>query len=158
MKLMGVDVGFSNTRLTTGIACLDGDQPSLARTGTAWESRKTAIPGGFQPTLIALGPLLPRGADKLDWLYERMVTTGRLESVLSKALNCMPKSGAVWTLKGTTNCGPRSSACLNPQGRHKQPRRTAVKSAMLAKSWGIRDGSRSGVWMSVSPGLRRSIV
>ena len=59
MKLMGVDVGFSTTRLTTEIACLDGDQLSLARTGTAWESRKTGIPGGFQPTLIALdGPLL----------------------------------------------------------------------------------------------------
>jgi hypothetical protein len=42
------------------------DRLSLARTGTAWESRKTGIPAGFQPTVIALdGPLLPRGADKL---------------------------------------------------------------------------------------------
>src|ERR1700693_2648739 len=57
---------YSTTRLTTGIACLDGDQLSLVRTGTAWGSRETRIPGGFQPTLIALdGPLLPRGADKL---------------------------------------------------------------------------------------------
>jgi len=49
----------STTRLTTGIACLDDDQLSLSRTGTAWESRKTEIPGGFQTTLIALaGPLL----------------------------------------------------------------------------------------------------
>ena len=63
---MGVDVGYSTTRLTTGIACLDGDQRSLVRTGTAWESRETGIPGGFQPTLIAIdGPLLPRGADML---------------------------------------------------------------------------------------------
>jgi hypothetical protein len=66
MKLMGVDVGYSTTRLTTGIACLDGDQLSLVRTGTEWASRKTRIPGGFQPALIALdGPLLPRGADML---------------------------------------------------------------------------------------------
>lgn len=66
MKLMGVDVGYSRTRLTTGIACLDGDQLSLVRSGTEWESRVTRIPGGFQPTLIALdGPLLPRGADML---------------------------------------------------------------------------------------------
>jgi hypothetical protein len=66
MKLMGVDVGYSRTRLTIGIACLDGDQLSLVRSGTEWESRVTRIPGGFQPTLIALdGPLLPRDADKL---------------------------------------------------------------------------------------------
>src|ERR1700751_2718608 len=66
MKLMGGDVGYSTTRLTTGIACLGGERLSLARTGTAWESRKTGIPAGFQPTLIALdGPLLPRGTDKL---------------------------------------------------------------------------------------------
>ena len=36
MKLMGLDVGYSLTRSTTGIACLDGDQLSLVRTGTAW--------------------------------------------------------------------------------------------------------------------------
>ena len=63
---MGVDVGYSTARLTTGIACLDGDQLSLVRTGTAWRSRESRIPAGFQPTLIALdGPLLPRGADEL---------------------------------------------------------------------------------------------
>ena len=66
MKLMGVDVGYSTTRLTTGIACLDGDQLYLTRTGTAWGSREARIPTGFQPTFIALdGPLLPRGADPL---------------------------------------------------------------------------------------------
>ena len=66
MKLMGVDVGFSTTRSTTGIACLDGDQLCLVRAGTTWESRQTAIPSGFQPALIALdGPLLPPGADRL---------------------------------------------------------------------------------------------
>src|SRR5208282_5601043 len=66
MKLMGVDVGYSAPRLTTGIACLDGDQLSLVRTGTARESRETRIPGGIRPALIALdGPLLPPGADEL---------------------------------------------------------------------------------------------
>jgi hypothetical protein len=67
MKLTGVDVGFSKTRLTTGIACLDGDQLFLARTGTAWESRKTGIPGGFRPTLIALdGPSLMSELGRAD--------------------------------------------------------------------------------------------
>jgi len=63
---MGVDVGFSVTRPTTGIACLDGDQLHIARAGSQWESREARIPRGFQPTVIALdGPLLPQGADNL---------------------------------------------------------------------------------------------
>jgi hypothetical protein len=66
MDIMGIDVGFSTTRPTTGIACLQGDQLSLTRTGTTWESRQSAIPSGFQPSVIALdGPLLPQGVDKL---------------------------------------------------------------------------------------------
>lgn len=66
MKLMGIDVGFSARRATTGIACLDGDRLYMARAGTAWEKRQAAIPCGFQPSVIALdGPLLPRGADLL---------------------------------------------------------------------------------------------
>ena len=61
---MGIDVGFSKTQRTTGIACLEGEQLTLERTGTAWESRKAKIPYGFQPSVIAIdGPLLPLGAD-----------------------------------------------------------------------------------------------
>jgi hypothetical protein len=62
-NLMGIDVGFSKTRPTTGIACLEGDQLSLGRAGPAWESRETKIPKGFHPSVIAIdGPLLPQGA------------------------------------------------------------------------------------------------
>jgi hypothetical protein len=65
VKLMGVDVGYSSTHPTTGIACLDGDQLCLGRAGTTWESRDAQIPNGFQPSVIALdGPLLPQGADQ----------------------------------------------------------------------------------------------
>jgi hypothetical protein len=61
-NLMGVDVGFSKTRRTTGIACLEGDHLSLERAGTKWESRASKIPKGFQPSVIAIdGPLLPKG-------------------------------------------------------------------------------------------------
>ena len=61
---MGIDVGFSKTRQTTGIAFLDGNHLSLDRAGSAWESRRTQIPTGFQPSVIAIaGPLLPLGAD-----------------------------------------------------------------------------------------------
>jgi hypothetical protein len=50
INLMGIDVGFSVTRPTTGIACLVGDRLHLVRAGTAWESRKAKIPHGFQPS------------------------------------------------------------------------------------------------------------
>jgi hypothetical protein len=66
MRLMGVDVGFSKARKTTGIACLDGDNIYLRRAGTPWESRKAQIPEGFQPDIIAIdGPLLPKDASEL---------------------------------------------------------------------------------------------
>jgi hypothetical protein len=62
-NLMGIDVGFSADRPTTGIACLEGDQLTLERAGTAWESREAKIPKGFHPSVIAIdGPLLPGGA------------------------------------------------------------------------------------------------
>jgi hypothetical protein len=64
-NLMGIDVGFSKTRPTTGIACLECDQLSGGRAGTAWESREAKIPKGFHPSVIAIdGPLLPVGADQ----------------------------------------------------------------------------------------------
>jgi hypothetical protein len=64
-NLMGIDVGFSKTRRTTGIACLEGDHLTLERVGTAWESREAKIPKGFQPSVIAIdGPLVPLGSDQ----------------------------------------------------------------------------------------------
>ena len=68
INLLGVDVGFSKTRRTTGIACLEDDYLTLERAGTTWESRKAKIPDGFQASVIAIdGPLLPLGA----YLYMR---------------------------------------------------------------------------------------
>ncbi|HLW69803.1 MAG TPA: hypothetical protein VKS22_04190 [Candidatus Binataceae bacterium] len=62
MKLMGVDVGFSATRPSTGIACLDGDRLSVACARTSWASRCAQIPEGFRPSIIALdGPLISDG-------------------------------------------------------------------------------------------------
>jgi len=66
MKLMGVDVGFSQKREATGIACLDGHKLHLSKAGTAWECRRGRIPAGFRPSVIALdGPLLPQGVNEL---------------------------------------------------------------------------------------------
>jgi hypothetical protein len=47
-KIMGVDVGFSETRDTTGIAYLDGEQLHLSRAGTSWKSRRAKIPADFE--------------------------------------------------------------------------------------------------------------
>jgi hypothetical protein len=64
-NLMGVDVGFSATRPTIGIACLEGDHLSLERAGTSWKSREAIIPHGFKPSVFAIdGPLLPLGVDQ----------------------------------------------------------------------------------------------
>jgi hypothetical protein len=77
-NLMGIDVGFSKTRRTTGIACLKGDDLTLERAGTSWESRKAKIPDGFHPSVIAIdGPLLPVGAD--------LQLRRHVESVFSRA-------------------------------------------------------------------------
>lgn len=63
MRLLGVDVGFSNRRKTTGIAWLDHDKLGCVKVGSAWEERKQAIPDGFVADFIALdGPLIPAGA------------------------------------------------------------------------------------------------
>jgi hypothetical protein len=56
-----------------------------------------AFPNGFLGVLmpeeeLLSAPKLRRG-QRFDWLYERMVTTGRLESVLSKSLQLDAK---VW--------------------------------------------------------------
>jgi len=66
MKLLGVDVGFSKTRPTTGIAVLFGDRLTVEKAGSEWSQRRHFVPSDFCPTIIALdGPLLPFGAAEL---------------------------------------------------------------------------------------------
>lgn len=62
--LLGVDVGFSEKRQTTGIAwrAADGSVAS-ARAGSSWASRRDRMPTGFSAALVAIdGPLLPAGS------------------------------------------------------------------------------------------------
>jgi hypothetical protein len=88
-NLMGVDVGFSKTGLTTGIACLHGDHLTVERVGTAWESRQAKIPRGFQPSVIAIdGPLLRFGADEhvrrhVEFIFSRTPFHNRCKPGLS---------------------------------------------------------------------------
>lgn len=64
MNLLGVDVGFSKTQRSTGVACLHGDKLSLYRATSDWENRRDQLPQGFSPDMIAIdGPLLPHLID-----------------------------------------------------------------------------------------------
>jgi len=76
-----------------GNSASDGEEVAVSRTGPVVE----AFPNGFLGVLmpeeeLLSSPKLRRGR-RFDWLYERMVTTGRLESVLSKSLELHAK---VW--------------------------------------------------------------
>lgn len=89
MKLLGVDVGFSKTRDTTGIACLDCNTLHVWKARTSWEARKARIPAGFQAEVIALdGPLLPQGVNELvrrrcEFLFIRAPFSKRCKPGLS---------------------------------------------------------------------------
>lgn len=64
MNLLGVDVGFSAKRKTTGIAILRGDQLATSRTTRDSTERLAALPPGFRASVIALdGPLLPNATE-----------------------------------------------------------------------------------------------
>lgn len=54
---------FLEESSTTGIACLDADKLTLARSGSSGESRKATIPACLHPTVITLdGPLIPNAS------------------------------------------------------------------------------------------------
>lgn len=65
MKLLGVDIGFSEKRRSTAIACLNGDELTVWLARTDFESRTFKIPDGFCASVVALdGPLLPSASQE----------------------------------------------------------------------------------------------
>lgn len=82
MALLGIDVGFSRSRPTTGIAWSKGGAFKAAKTHTDWERRSQHIPATTTFSVIAIdGPLVPLGsADSLDRLCERMFIRGAFQS------------------------------------------------------------------------------
>jgi hypothetical protein len=88
-NLMGIDVGFSKLRRSTGIACLEDDHLTLERAGTAWENRGAKIPKDFHPSAIAIdGPLLPLGTDQhirrhVEFIFSRSPIHNRCKPGLS---------------------------------------------------------------------------
>lgn len=65
IPLLGIDVGFSKTRATTGIAWSAGGDFGAGRTHSDWDRRKVHIPADTMFSVIAIdGPLLPLGTDE----------------------------------------------------------------------------------------------
>jgi hypothetical protein len=64
--LLGVDVGFSETRKTTGLACFSDAGVHVTVTGSSWSERKRDLPAGITFRLAALdAPIVPTsGADR----------------------------------------------------------------------------------------------
>ena len=62
MSLLGVDVGFSRTRATTGVAWLHRGMLGLHVARSTWASRQRGLPNGAIFDVAAIdGPLVPRG-------------------------------------------------------------------------------------------------
>lgn len=58
--LLGVDVGFSTRRKTTGLAWLSGSVVEVTVTGSSWTERKRDLPAGVKFRLAALdAPIVP---------------------------------------------------------------------------------------------------
>ena len=63
-NLLGVDVGFSKTSKTTGLAWRVNGKIDGRRTGSSWEARAAALPIGVSFDLAAFdAPLVPAGPD-----------------------------------------------------------------------------------------------
>lgn len=86
IALLGIDVGFSKSRPTTGIAWSKGGAFKAARTHSDWQRRSQHIPAMTTFSVIAIdGPLVPLGSDdSLDRLCERLFIRGSFQ------LRCKP--------------------------------------------------------------------
>jgi predicted nuclease with RNAse H fold len=82
MNLLGIDVGFSKTRPTTGIAWMVGPTFGAGRTHADWERRRRHIPDNTGFAVIAIdGPVTPRGtAEDQARLCERLLIRGAFQS------------------------------------------------------------------------------
>lgn len=82
VALLGIDVGFSKSRPTTGIAWSKNSEFGAARTHSDWERRSRHIPASTVFSVIAIdGPLVPVGADdSLGRLCERLFIRGTFQT------------------------------------------------------------------------------
>jgi len=82
ITLLGIDVGFSKDRPTTGIAWSKNYEFGSARTHSDWERRSRHIPAATSFSVIAIdGPLVPIGSDDgLARLCERLFIRGAFQT------------------------------------------------------------------------------
>lgn len=82
IALLGIDVGFSRNRPTTGIAWSSATGFDAAKTHTDWDRRKLHIPPATTFAVIAIdGPLVPLGSpDNLERICERLFIRGAFQT------------------------------------------------------------------------------
>lgn len=80
--LLGIDVGFSKSRPTTGIAWSVKNKSGATKTYSDWERRRQHIPASTQFSVIAIdGPIVPIGSDDdLNRLCERLFIRGAFQT------------------------------------------------------------------------------
>lgn len=79
--LLGVDVGFSKSRPTTGIAWSGNGEFGAAKTHSDWERRRQHLPPATNFSIIAIdGPLVPIGSpDLLVRTCEQLLARGTFQ-------------------------------------------------------------------------------
>lgn len=93
MNLIGLDVGFSKTRKSSGVAKFCDETPIVGCATSSWESRK-AILGSCTSFHVAAidAPVLPEmGSDRRD--CERIFTLGRFQRRCKPGLSHVPGTG-----------------------------------------------------------------
>ncbi|MGO7636719.1 DUF429 domain-containing protein [Rhizobium leguminosarum] len=82
VALLGIDVGYSRMRPTTGIAWSNCGEFGAAKTHSNWERRRHHIPTSTTFSVIAIdGPLVPLGSDDgMDRLCERLFIRGAFQT------------------------------------------------------------------------------
>ncbi|WP_353404901.1 hypothetical protein [Brucella sp. NBRC 13694] len=122
IALLGIDVGFSKNRPTTGIAWSKNREFGSARTHSDWDRRSRCIPSTTTFSVIAIdGPLVPlESDDSLDRLCERLFIRGAFQT------RCKP---------GLSNHGfskdlRRAAAKTAEQVLHLAERHTNMKNAI----------------------------
>jgi len=81
LALLGIDVGFSKDRRTTGIAWSVDGKVEAIKTYSHWERRRQQLPAIASFAIIAVdGPLLPDGAEpRLERHCERVFIRGAFQ-------------------------------------------------------------------------------
>ena len=65
LPLLGIDVGFSKGRRTTGMAWSADSKVEAIKTHSDWERRRANLPAITRFAVIAIdGPLVPAGTDE----------------------------------------------------------------------------------------------